>query len=336
MERCVYTWVPLNNNSPPDDNTSTLEHIIPYALGGCNDFSIKYCSKKANNDYGSIIDAQFIALPVVGFKRHFFGLKGYSGEVPDIIFKGNCQEIGESCDIIFPYQGEPYADFGIKCSGSLKAREISFSGSESRFKDSVNGLIKKATKQGLSIFSKESLMCITNFSEAVENSQINIGRELHFKIDFGFEAFFLPWTRGLIKIALGLGAYALGKTWAFGSSADLLRSCLICGIEELIGKGLRGTSIGKFEQDLNDLINVQPNRHSLAVLPYGKRMIALISLFGGELFDAVIDLGDGPADINLVNESLPQDWRCVFHIDPVSRKMSSMTISDVLSKCDEK
>lgn len=52
MERCLYTYVDLNQNDPPDDRTATLEHIVPYAIGGSGEFLIKYCSKKANNDFG--------------------------------------------------------------------------------------------------------------------------------------------------------------------------------------------------------------------------------------------------------------------------------------------
>lgn len=59
MERCLYTYVELNENVPPNDWTASLEHIVPYALGGCDSFSIRYCSKKANNDFGRDIDAPF-------------------------------------------------------------------------------------------------------------------------------------------------------------------------------------------------------------------------------------------------------------------------------------
>jgi hypothetical protein len=79
IKRCLYTYRTLNQNTPPDDNTESKEHIIPYALGGSNAFVTYDCSKIANSDFGRNIDAPFIAIPLVGMKRHEFGLKGQSG-----------------------------------------------------------------------------------------------------------------------------------------------------------------------------------------------------------------------------------------------------------------
>lgn len=87
--------------------------------------------------------------------------------------------------------------------------------------------------------------------------------------------------------------------------------------------------MGRIPPDVAKMFDIQPGRHTLAVFPYESSMFAYISLFGGEVFDAIIDLGNGPADVKLVNDQLPSSWTCVFHIDPVVRKLTTMTVSDV-------
>lgn len=328
MEQCLYTYTELNENVPPDDRGASLEHIVPYALGGCDSFGIRYCSKKANNDFGRDIDAPFIALPITGFKRHQLGLKGYSGTVPDIVFKGNCPELQKDCNIVFSYEGNVYADFGISVTGGIETGKVAFAGSEDRLRAAVTGLIAKASRKGMTILS-EQLQPISTFEDAIEVATKESGEKLHFRMDFGRDAFLVPWSRGIIKMALGLGAFALGKTWAFSPEADLLRSCLVCENTRLLTLPLRGTTVGRIPPDAAKMFDIQPGRHTLAVFPYESSMFAYISLFGGEVFDAIIDLGSGPADVKLVNDQLPSSWTCVFHIDPVARKLTTMTVSDV-------
>jgi hypothetical protein len=328
MERCLYTYVELNHNPQADDKTASLEHIIPYALGGCDLFSIPYCSKKANNDFGRDIDAPFIALPVTGLKRHALGLKSYARIVPDIVFKGDCPELQRSCNIIFPYQGAAYADFGIDVQGSIDIGQITFSGSKDRLRAAVESLIKKATRKGLAVLSQQ-LESIATFDEMVEAATKATGETLHFRMNFGRDAFFVPWSKGIIKIAFGLGAFSLGSTWAFSPEADILRSCLICDAASFPNKSLRGTTLGRIPPEIARMIDVQPGRHTLAVLPHEDEMVAFISLFGGEMFDAIIHLGNGPANIKKVNDQLPATWKCVFHIDPKTRGFTCETISEV-------
>jgi hypothetical protein len=329
MERCLYTYVPLNENDPPDAQTATPEHIVPYALGGCDPFTIRYCSKKANNDFGSDIDAPFIALPLVGFKRHTVGIKSYSGIVPDIVFRGQCVELQKPCNIVFPYQGAVYADFPPEVTGGIDVGQISFGGNEERLRGPIESLIKKANRKGRTLLGGAQLEPIATFDEAVEAAVKSTGQTLHFRMNLGWDAFTVPWTRGIVKMALGLGAYALGRSWAFSAAADALRSCLVCSVSSLPHLSLRGTAVGRLPDEIARMLDIQPGRHTLAVLPYEKEMVACISLFGGELFDGIINLGDGPADIRTVNETLPKSWECVFHIDPATRTLTTRTLADV-------
>jgi hypothetical protein len=51
---CIYT----GENFPETDRSE--EHIVPYAIGGSNQFTTIDVSKKANNDAGSQIDSILI------------------------------------------------------------------------------------------------------------------------------------------------------------------------------------------------------------------------------------------------------------------------------------
>lgn len=326
--RCLYTYVELNRDVPANDRTASFEHIVPYALGGSDDFGISYCSKRANNDLGRDIDAPFIALPLVGFKRHELGLKGYSGKVPDLVFKGTCREMGRDCNIVFPYEGEPYEDFGINVTGSLESGTMSFAGSEARLQQAVAGMLKKA-KLGSYTVLDGNLLPITSFDDALITAQRETGETLSFRVDFSEAAFAHPWTLGLVKIALGLGAKALGPTWAFSAEADRLRACLTSTLVKDTRPRIRGNALMKFTPELRALMGVRSGRHTLAVLPHPEGMMAYISLFGGTLFDAIIDLGNGPADVKIANDRLPADWTCVFHIDPTTRRLETATYAEI-------
>lgn len=224
-----------------------------------------------------------------------------------------------------------YADFGISVAGNIDTGKFAFAGSEDRLRAAVTGLIAKASRKGMTVLS-DQLQPISTFEDAIKAAKKESGEELHFRMDFGRDAFFVPWSRGLIKMALGLGALALGKTWAFSLEADLLRSCMVCDSARLSTLPLRGTTVGRIPPEVARMFDIQAGRHTLAVFPHDSSMVAYISLFGGELLDAIIDLGSGPADVKMVNDQLPSSWTCVFHIDPVARKLTTMTVADVSAR----
>ena len=224
-----------------------------------------------------------------------------------------------------------YADFGISVTGGIETGRLAFAGSEDRLRTAVTSLIGKASRKGMMVLS-DQLQPISTFEDAVEAAKRESGETLHFRMDFGREAFFEPWSRGIIKMALGLGAFALGKTWAFSSEADLLRSYLVYESARQHTLPLRGTTVGRIPPDIAKMFDILHGHHTLAVFPYESSMVAYISLFGGEVFDAILDLGSGPADVKLVNDQLPSSWICVFHIDPVARKLTTMTVSDVYAR----
>src|SRR5262249_12954227 len=87
MIRCIYfPERELNDDRPPNDCTKSLEHIVPWALGGSNACATEDVSRKANSEFGTEIDAPFSNLLPIAFWRHTLKLAGQSGTIPPIVF----------------------------------------------------------------------------------------------------------------------------------------------------------------------------------------------------------------------------------------------------------
>lgn len=331
IRKCLYTHSILNRNSPPDDNTESKEHIIPYALGGSNDFVTFDCSKKANNDFGRDIDAPFMAIPLVGMKRHEFAIKGQGGSVPPIEFKAKVMELNEEGTITFPHNGIPYMDLPLTSDGSMSEGKIAFAGSPDRVKVATKGLLQKANRKGLQVLTQD-LAPITDATTLIENVTINTGQSVHVEMRLGIDNFFEPWEKGILKIVLGLGHKILGEQWTFSPSGDRIRLALVCPGTQWQSVGIKGDVLCKLPTEIKTLLRIKPNIHTVGVLPYTDcRMAAIISLFGGEVFDAIVDLGDDVGKYAATNDTLPRDMKICFHIDPSSRKTELNTLEQVLN-----
>ncbi len=80
-------YCPYCNNQHPSTTSFTKEHIVPFALGGSNEFTISMC-KSCNNTLGSQVDAPFINSFLVASYRLFLNLKSTSGNLPEIDLGG--------------------------------------------------------------------------------------------------------------------------------------------------------------------------------------------------------------------------------------------------------
>jgi hypothetical protein len=66
---------------------ASSEHVIPLALGGCNELTILVDSK-CNSQFGAKIDGVLANDPLIMFRRSATGTKGHSGRQPLPRFKG--------------------------------------------------------------------------------------------------------------------------------------------------------------------------------------------------------------------------------------------------------
>lgn len=331
IKQCLYTYRTLNKNTPPDDNTESKEHIIPYALGGSNELVTYDCSKIANNDFGRDIDAPFIAIPLVGMKRHEFGLKGQSGHIPPIEMKARVIELDKEGTMVFPYNGIPYVDLPLKSNGSMSEGRITFGGSPDKVKVAITGLLKKANRKGLQVLSQD-LAPIADSTTMIENATRETGQSVHVQMQLGTDNFFEPWAKGVLKIVLGLGHKILGEQWTFSPSGDRIRMAIVSPITKWQSIGIKGNVFCQLPPEIRTLLRIKPNIHTVGVLPYNDhRMAAIVSLFGGEIFEAIIDLGDDVGRYAVIKDTLPSSMLTCFHIDPTNRKTETNTLEQVLN-----
>ena len=79
---CAYCGVDHDDTTPFSN-----EHIIPYAIGGANAFSIPVC-QSLNNRWGGEIDRQIIEHSLIRSERFFLGLEGSDGTKPTLDLSG--------------------------------------------------------------------------------------------------------------------------------------------------------------------------------------------------------------------------------------------------------
>jgi hypothetical protein len=118
----------------------------------------------------------------------------------------------------------------------------------------------------------------------------------------------------MVKIALGLGHRVLGPEWTFGPGGMMLRSHLFPGRKDLNFGALRGTIDADLHPVFKEILGIADNRHIMAVFPAKKKTMAFISLFGGQVGTAAIDLGTDSRRLfnSAINKDAPLD--CLFSI----------------------
>ena len=139
-------------------------------------------------------------------------------------------------------------------------------------------------------------------------------------------------ARLMVKISIGLGHRVFGPEWTFGPGGIALRNALFLCPSDSRPQN-RGTLHFQMPEKMKEIFGFINDRHTMSVLPIGKKTVATISLFGGLMGTAIVDLGfDSRRYFNKhINRNIPLD--CVFSIplkDRVQeRKMSCRGIREV-------
>ncbi len=105
MARCIYSWLELNEDEPPNDATRSKEHIIPWAIGGSDGLATNDVSKKWNNDFGSKIDEPFADALPIAIKRHELRIKGQSGNIPPIEWQLRSDQTNDTATMAITVDG---------------------------------------------------------------------------------------------------------------------------------------------------------------------------------------------------------------------------------------
>lgn len=346
MTHCIY--VPereLNDDSPPNERTRSVEHIVPWALGGSNGCATNDVSTKANNDFGTEIDAPFSNLLPVAFHRHALKLKGQSGAIPPIVFDAVATKNGAPAEVTF------HADGRVECAPKLRverkpivagAETLSLGGGRVDVEQVLKGMREKAERTGRKFhtITGEPLDSVADFEaqyEMVDLDQFKLLDVLPRFPEFNQKV----WARGIMKIALGVGHKILGPEWTFGEWGDLLRRCLSEDISRWPKDQLRGRLTCRLPGEISTVLGMTPAsidnyEHVVAILPADndRQLMMVISLFGAtSVPQAIFGIGPPVAALRVAGDDtlparLPLGWR----IRPATRTTEPITVEEMVTR----
>jgi hypothetical protein len=334
-QRCIYRNVTLNHNEPPDGDTASVEHIIPWAIGGANGLVTADVSKLANNDLGSSVDAPFADTLPIAIKRHQLQLKSQKGNVTPIVWSGESPE-GIRGTMTIHADGKVDVTFDLKVDRPAPGAPgpITVSGPRERIEPVLKGMLAGMKKRSQTIYSKDGklLTSLDNLFSASEQFLID---ELNLKIEyFNQEA----WTRGILKIVLAAGHKLLGYGWTFGQTANLIREFVLKPRKDWPSEPLRGYIAGEWDRDIRLALGKSAQVHdqlihTVAILPYDPsgEAVALISLFGGNgVPEALVRIGKLPqAMIDALNDQRHPEVVLGYHANPTTRQSESILFSEI-------
>ncbi len=333
--RCIYCRNELTEEVGDDTRIPTLEHIVATSMGGSDAFATRDASKKYNNDFGSSIDAPFMNQLPIAVMRHRLGLAGYGGSIPPIELRARSLDTGEPATIVIDHEGN--VDYRFEPVVITEEREKFtrrlVGGDPERVRQILDGMLRKAKADNKTFYSLTGRQ-ISSSSDLPEFADIEETTTLKASVTMDGTV----WARGLFKIILGLGHFFAGPDWTFSpDGGDRVRSVLVCDREHWPANSLRGFMAGQVPSDIASLLGMTPETrhrklHTLAVLPRENSLCAVVSLFGGELPEAMASLGGERGKLAAINDSMPPQTRVGVQIDPVTRETTWITIEDMLRR----
>jgi hypothetical protein len=315
--------------------TQSKEHIIPWALGGSNEFVTWDASRKYNNDFGSDIDAPFSNLLPLAIKRHELRIEGQSGAIPPIELKARSLDNGEPLTIVIDVDGNVRFDFAPTVIDDVKKRhtERLVAGPPDRVREILKGMLAKARQKGNTIYSLtgQPMKSIEDFEKLFEIEETELA---HASVLMDGDV----WVRGICKILLGLGHVVLGPEWSFSADGgDRIRSVLVLDRQHWPQHSLRGFSSGQLPADIARTLGIteavrEGGYHTIAVLPGVEQPRGVVSLFGGRnIPEAMVALGTERGRLASVNETMRPDLRVGVRINPQTRQTTWITIGDLVA-----
>lgn len=273
---CIYSGKDLPESERSD------EHIVPYALGGSNQFITNDVSTKANNEAGSKIDAALINSWFVASERWRLALKSQKGAIPPITFEGFIDVNGHKVKATYAINPDHSVELitipEVNCDWENGKIKINCDPKElSEIFDNIN---RKAKKKGIKL-DKEKFIDLAGNAIKIENP------EMAAHMAFNVHAL----APGFLKMALATGHRVLGKSWSKGINAEMLRKAMWeSDLTNLENHHIRGSVWPNCTTTLKPVTDIGKDRHLLMVLNTGP--VSFYCLLFGE-FEGMIQLQDG-------------------------------------------
>lgn len=175
-DHCPYTLTMLSELPSTSD-----EHIIPDALGGCADYVVR-ADTQTNSMFGTTVDASFVSSPLIAGFCSKIGVKTRTG-LAALTVPASLIPEGNPVEVTLPHQGAPEVHFKKPVQVSPEHDELSITAGPERAAVLQREIEAAAKKKGRKI------------SSVVTRSL----REFTVKADFSFEISAI--RAGMFKIA---------------------------------------------------------------------------------------------------------------------------------------
>lgn len=307
---CIYSG---NNFS---DTERSVEHIVPYSIGGSNSFTIYDVSKKANNDAGSRIDAQLVNSWFVSAERWRLGIKSQGGDIPPVLMEGTIEVNGHVAKATYAINHDQSVELitipEVNCDWA--SGKIKINCDPKDLPTIVANIDRKAKRKGFSL-SKDQFQDLDGKVIKVENP------ELKGTMSFNMHAF----VPCFLKMALATGHRVFGYSWSKNSDAAAIRKAMWeADHQKLEDHRIKGSIWPNCQAgSLKQILNVGTDKHLLMVLNTGPVSFYAV-LFGK--FEGMIQLQDGVWN----GPELPIDDGRIFVIDCKTRKLDEMSFGQFL------
>lgn len=291
MTRCIYC---LKDIVPRDVAIGllnpSLEHIIPYSLGGSDGFATNDAHVGCNGVLGETIDSDCINQPYIVILRQRFGISGRNGSVPDLVLPAISSNGNEPATMTIPHgQGASFKHEPIVIrQAETFGEQVLVVGNDGQVTKIVSGMAAKAKKRGGRVIDRE-----TGIELDIAASVAASPREFHNEYNLNFSIEMTSFHREIVKIAYGFAHLVLGWRWTnshhsrklravakgAGSRADLDAVITLVDpkIREALPMGLAG-----------------PDDHFVALLPLGKEAQIVVSLFSHAPLSAGVRISIDP------------------------------------------
>lgn len=285
----------------------SIEHIVPFAIGGPDSFTTTDVSKDANSRMGTAGDVALVEDPRVLLHRIRLSLAGRSGALPSMPLQGTAVIAGRTRRVTYTLRAGLAPVLKIHPEVLRHDRSANIDCGPEDLEGILGNLDRKFRKRGLTL----DLVGAHSQRTLVEDPRITANLSL------GVHAF----DRAIVKMALGTAHFALGYAWSRTERADNLRQHIGSSDPTTLPR-LDGTiPMTGTPAEVKELWGLGPDRHVIALVnPPHAPLIFQCLLF--EDIYGMIKLADAPWDEQLIGH----EWGLVFVIDCRSRALHCHTV----------
>jgi hypothetical protein len=306
-----------------EDTPFSPEHVIPYALGGSNQFTIQVC-KKINSDIGTQIDARFQSIFPVAYERFIRNIRSYSGEEPSILFCGTTEFGGQRVKINYEITQEDKNLLLVPFVQSKRTKEgirYTVRTTPAHFQKMLRDIERKYP--GKSVTDESGNVC----TAAELLARVEVQRAVPtIEVTWDPEEWRIASSREFVKVALGTAHFLLGERYSRSDAASQLRTFLCARDDELSSIPIHGNTWPfQVVPNLGVLYHgTKPDQHLVALLHMDDGLTVLVSLFGE--MRGIIQIADDPT----ICQYVKPNGGFILTIDPMTRAFTSRSFEEFL------